>query len=67
MPAPDSILIVDDDAEIRSLLGGNLENSGYRVKAVADGRGRRAALKGAQPDIVILDLMLPGEDGLAWC
>lgn len=67
MPAPDSILIVDDDAEIRSLLGEYLEKSGYRVKAVADGRGMRAALKSAQPDIVILDLMLPGEDGLALC
>ena len=67
MPAPDSILIVDDDAEIRSLLGEYLERSGYRVKAVADGRSMRAALKSGRPDIVILDLMLPGEDGLALC
>jgi two-component system, OmpR family, response regulator len=67
MPVPDSILIVDDDAEIRSLLREYLEKSGYRVKAVADGRGMRAALKSGQPDIVILDLMLPGEDGLALC
>jgi two-component system, OmpR family, response regulator len=67
MPMSDSILIVDDDAEIRSLLGEYFEKNGYRVKAVADGRGMRAALRSAHPDIVILDLMLPGEDGLALC
>jgi two-component system OmpR family response regulator len=67
MPMPDSILVVDDDAEIRSLLGEYLEKNGYRVKSVGDGKSMRAALKAAQPDIVILDLMLPGEDGLALC
>jgi two-component system OmpR family response regulator len=67
MSTQDSILIVDDDAEIRSLLGEYFEKSGYRVKAVADGRGMRAALKTVHPDLVILDLMLPGEDGLALC
>jgi two-component system OmpR family response regulator len=67
MPTPDHILVVDDDAQIRSLLSEYFEKNGYRVSAVGDGRAMRAALKGAQPDIVILDLMLPGEDGLVLC
>jgi two-component system OmpR family response regulator len=67
MPAQDHILIVDDDADIRALLSEYFERNGCRASAVADGRGLRAALKVAHPDIVILDLMLPGEDGLALC
>lgn len=67
MNAPDHILVVDDDREIRSLLGEYLQQQGYRVTAVADGRGLRQAMAVAQPDLVILDLMLPGEDGLALC
>jgi two-component system OmpR family response regulator len=63
----DSVLIVDDDAEIRRLLTEYFQRNGYRASAVADGRALRAALKVAQPDIVILDLMLPGEDGLTLC
>ena len=66
MPS-DSVLIVDDDAEIRRLLTEYFERNGFRATAVADGRGMRAALKAAHPDIVILDIMLPGEDGLALC
>jgi two-component system, OmpR family, response regulator len=64
---PDHILIVDDDAEIRALLRDYLEKQGYRVTTVADGRGLRSALEGARPDLVILDLMLPGDDGLELC
>lgn len=67
MHAEDHILVVDDDAEIRASLNEYFGKNGYRVTAVADGRGMRAALKSAHPDIVILDLMLPGEDGLALC
>ncbi|MCC7079196.1 MAG: response regulator transcription factor [Burkholderiales bacterium] len=67
MRPPDHVLIVDDDAEIRTLLGEYFEKNGYRATAVADGRGMRAALKNLRPDLVILDLMLPGEDGLALC
>jgi two-component system phosphate regulon response regulator OmpR len=67
MPAQDHILIVDDDADIRALLSEYFERNGCRASAVADGRGLRAALRVAHPDIVILDLMLPGEDGLALC
>ena len=67
MATPDHVLIVDDDAEIRSLLYEYLQKNGYRVTAVADGKGMRAAFESKRPDIVVLDLMLPGEDGLALC
>lgn len=67
MPTPDHILIVDDDAGIRTLLGEYFEKNGFRTTAVADGRGLRSALKTLRPDLIVLDLMLPGEDGLALC
>jgi len=63
----DHILVVDDDAEIRSLLRDYLQKQGYRVTIVADGRSARAAMETARPDLVILDLMLPGDDGLSLC
>lgn len=67
MNTPDHILVVDDDREIRSLLTEYLQQQGYRVSAAADGKGLRAAMAQAHPDLVILDLMLPGEDGLTLC
>jgi two-component system OmpR family response regulator len=67
MTAPDHVLVVDDDAEIRNLLREYLEKNGYRVTTVADGKGMWAALEPGRADIVVLDLMLPGEDGLALC
>jgi two-component system OmpR family response regulator len=67
MAKQDHILIVDDDAEIRSLLGEYLQKQGYRATAVADGKGLRAAMEKSRPDVIVLDLMLPGEDGLALC
>jgi two-component system OmpR family response regulator len=67
MTAPDHILVVDDDTEIRTLLRDYLQKQGFRVTAVADSKGLRAALDVAHPDLVILDVMLPGEDGLTLC
>ncbi len=67
MNTPDHILVVDDDTEIRSLLHEYLQKQGYRVTAVADGRGLRTAVETSHPDLIILDLMLPGEDGLTLC
>jgi len=67
MGTQDHILIVDDDAETRSLLQKYLQKQGYRVTAAADGRALRAALVTARPDLIVLDLMLPGEDGLQLC
>ncbi|MEO1091594.1 MAG: response regulator [Pseudomonadota bacterium] len=61
------LLIVDDDREIRQLLQRFLERHGYRVDAVADGSGMAEALAGGAFDLVVLDLMLPGEDGLTLC
>lgn len=58
------ILIVDDDREIRTLLGDYLQKNGYRATAVADGKGMRRALEQSHIDLIVLDLMLPGEDGL---
>jgi two-component system OmpR family response regulator len=68
MAAPlDHILIVDDDAETRSLLQQYLQKQGYRVTGAADGKALRGALLTARPDLIVLDLMLPGEDGLQLC
>lgn len=67
MTKQDHILVVDDDAEIRGLLGEYLQKQGYRATAVADGKALRAAMERSRPDVIVLDLMLPGEDGLALC
>jgi len=63
----DHVLIVDDDRELRTLLSDYLQKNGYRVSAVAEGRGLWHALESGRVDLVILDVMLPGEDGLKLC
>jgi two-component system OmpR family response regulator len=63
----DHILIVDDDREIRELLATYLEKNGMRATAVANGREMRKALEQHSVDLLVLDLMLPGEDGLTLC
>ncbi len=67
MDAQDHILIVDDDAEIRTLLARYLEKNGMRATAVADGERMWRALEAGRFDLVVLDLMLPGDDGLTLC
>jgi two-component system, OmpR family, response regulator len=67
MDTLDHILIVDDDTEIRSLLSQYLVKNGLRVTAVADGRAMWQALEAGRIDLIVLDLMLPGEDGLTLC
>ena len=62
-----TILIVEDDCEIRSLLAEFLAREGYEVICVGDGVAMERALDRRQPDLVVLDLMLPGEDGLSIC
>ncbi|MDR1243563.1 MAG: response regulator transcription factor [Deltaproteobacteria bacterium] len=62
-----SILIVDDDREIRELLEENLANFGFRPVAVANGREMFNRLESGKYDLVLLDVMLPEEDGLALC
>jgi two-component system OmpR family response regulator len=67
MATQDHILVVDDDAEIRGLLRDYLQKNGYRVTVVADGKGLWTAMVTVRPDLVVLDLMLPGEDGFSLC
>jgi len=61
------LLVVDDDREIRNLLTEYLTQAGFRVTAVGDGKAMRRAIEANRIDLVILDLMLPGEDGLSLC
>lgn len=61
------ILVVDDDREIRDLLSRFLARHGYRVTTASDGRAMQKVLADASIDLVILDVMLPGEDGLSLC
>lgn len=65
MPEQIRILVVDDDAEVRELLLDYLGGHGYRVDTVADSRQLRAELERQLPDVVLLDVGLPGEDGLS--
>jgi two-component system, OmpR family, phosphate regulon response regulator OmpR len=65
MPDEPLLLVVDDDKGIRDLLSRYLAQQGFRVEAVADGSEMDAWLTQNTPDLVILDLMLPGEDGLS--
>lgn len=61
------ILIVDDHHEIRELVGRVLGREGFRTSAAADGKAMRKILADARIDLILLDLMLPGEDGLSLC
>jgi two-component system OmpR family response regulator len=61
------LLIVDDDREIRGLLAQYLEKHEFRTTAVPDGKEMRRVLERSHVDLLVLDLMLPGEDGLSLC
>ena len=61
------ILVVDDHHEIRALVSRVLEKDGYRTSTAADGRQMRLRLRDHVIDLIVLDLMLPVEDGLALC
>jgi len=61
------ILVVDDERDIRELLEYNLKREGYRVTTVASGEDALAAARRGGYDLILLDLMLPGMDGLAVC
>ncbi len=61
------ILVVDDHREIRDLVSRALLKDGFRATAVGDGKAMRRALADAHIDLILLDLMLPGEDGLSLC
>ena len=61
------ILIVDDHREIRDLVSSALIKEGFRVSTAADGRAMQKVLADGRIDLILLDLMLPGEDGLSLC
>lgn len=61
------ILIVDDHREIRDLVSRALAKEGFRISAAADGKAMRRVLADSRIDLILLDLMLPGESGLALC
>ncbi|UZJ58882.1 response regulator [Pseudomonas sp. KU26590] len=63
----DHILIVDDDREIRELVGNYLKKNGLRTTVVADGRQMRSFLESTPVDLIVLDIMMPGDDGLQLC
>jgi len=67
MQAEPHILVVDDDREIRELLSRFLRKNGMRVSVAADGREMKRLLAEAKVDLVILDRVMPGEDGLSLC
>ena len=67
MDTPNKILIVDDDREIRSLLADYLNNNGYSTITAADGVAMASALDDNKIDLVVLDLNMPGDDGLTLC
>lgn len=67
MNSPPCILIVDDDKEIRPLLSKLLNNEGYNTLSAADGEEMYALLGENRPDLILLDIMLPGKDGFELC
>src|ERR687892_542205 len=63
--SPVAVLLVDDDASIRRMLERTLAAEGYDVAAVADGGAAMAAVERSVPDAIVLDVAMPGLDGLA--
>src|SRR3954453_21889932 len=61
----DALLLVDDDAPIRRMLERTLTAEGYEVVAAADGGAALAAVERSMPDAIVLDVSMPGLDGLA--
>ncbi len=65
--AKEKILVVDDEEDILTLVGYNLEKNGYRVDCMTTGEAALDLIRSNPPDMVVLDLMLPGIDGLDIC
>ncbi|NRF70940.1 response regulator [Aquincola sp. S2] len=67
MQRPDHLLLVDDDRPLLGLLSDYLQAAGYRVSQATQAHEMRRVLAQQAVDLIVLDLMLPGEDGLALC
>ncbi|HJV76266.1 MAG TPA: response regulator [Noviherbaspirillum sp.] len=67
METPAQILVVDDDREISTLLAEYLERNGYKALIAGDGKAMWKTLEDTRIDLIVLDLNLPGEDGLTLC
>lgn len=65
--APARILIVEDEPTLAAILADYLRNAGFATDHIADGGQAIEAIKGGDPDLVLLDLMLPGRDGIEIC
>ncbi len=63
----DKLLVVDDDARIRDLLRRYLSQEGFEVMVAEDGKALSRILLRDSVDLIVLDLMMPGEDGLSIC
>jgi DNA-binding response OmpR family regulator len=63
MSSSASVLVVDDDADVRTLVGELLKRAGYQVSEAPDGRAALRALYDERPDLVLLDVSMPGLDG----
>jgi two-component system OmpR family response regulator len=61
------IAVVDDHRDIRDLVGKYLQQQGYRVSTADGGAALRRLLDRGAPDLIVLDIMMPGEDGLTLC
>lgn len=62
-----TVLVAEDDADICALIVFKLRKSGYEVLAVQDGRSALASIRETMPDLVLLDIMMPGMSGLDVC
>lgn len=67
MTPQQNILLVDDDIELHQLISQYLQTNGYHIMCLSDGENISQTIDNFQPDIIILDLMLPGIDGLSIC
>jgi len=67
MPSNKTILVVDDDAKILKAVGEALRQEGYGVQTVADGQAALEWCRQSHPDLIVLDVMIPGMDGLEVC
>ena len=65
MTKPPHVIVCDDEADLREMLAEYLGKRGFRVTEAAEGGALRTALEGGMPDLILLDINMPGEDGLS--